>query len=321
MTGTDADKRKGHLPGEPLVTVVMNCYNGETYLREAIDSVYAQTYGNWEIVFWDNASTDGSAAIARSYDPRLRYFRGEETIPLGAARNRAVEQARGQYIALLDVDDIWFPDKLEKQVRAMEGKDFALCYAGIIHIDSRGREIGGYIPTYPSGRILERLLYQFDINVPAALIRKSALEASKLNFDPKIVASEEYCLFMQLAADYPFCVIHEPVAKYRIHDGALTNRSIHQWADEREYTLDRIRESHPGIEDGYPAAFREAYARARYYRARWHVFQGDKTQALKELRQAAFANWRYAALFLLLLAPTAVWDFVHRVRTSRATFS
>jgi len=321
MTGTDVDKGSGPSPGEPLVTVVMNCFNGEKYLREAIDSVYAQTYGHWEIVFWDNASTDGSAAIARSYDPKLRYFRAEETIPLGAARNRAVEQARGNYIALLDVDDIWFPKKLEKQVLALEGNDFALCYAGIVNIDSLGREIGACIPTYPSGHILDHLLRQFDINVPAALVRRSALEASKLNFDPKIVASEEYCLFMQLAADHPFCVLHEPVAKYRIHDAALTNRSISRWADEREYTLNRIRERHPGIENRYRGAFREAYARARYYRARWYVFQGEKAKAIGELRKTIFVHYRYFALFLILFMPTSVWNRVHRARTQRSLCS
>ena len=309
------------LRSEPLVTVVMNCFNGEAYLREAIDSVYNQTYGNWEIVFWDNASTDGSAGIARSYDRRLRYFRGDETIPLGAARNKAVEQARGDYIALLDVDDIWLPGKLEKHVHAMEGTDFALCYAGIINIDGSGNIIGSYIPTYPNGNLFDYLLRQFDINVPAAMIRKSALKASKLNFDPTIVASEEYCLFMQLAAAYPFCVIREPVAKYRIHEGALTNRSIHKWADEREYTLNRIRENHPGIEGRYRAAFREAYARAHYYRARWHVHKGEKLKAIRELRKIIFVHYRYLALFLILLMPTPVWDWVHRTRTQRSAFN
>ena len=78
---------------QPLVCVIMNCYNGEKYLREAIDSVYAQSYKNWEIIFWDNLSTDSSAKIAKSYDSKLRYFVGQETIPLGAARNKALSKS------------------------------------------------------------------------------------------------------------------------------------------------------------------------------------------------------------------------------------
>ena len=83
---------------QPLVSVIMNCLNSEKYLREAIDSVYAQSYRNWEIVFWDNASNDSSAEIAWSYrDGRLRYFRGETTVPLGHARNLALKHLFGQF--------------------------------------------------------------------------------------------------------------------------------------------------------------------------------------------------------------------------------
>ena len=94
----------------------MNCYNGEMYLREAIDSVYAQTYQNWEIIFWDNASTDATQGIARSYNEKLKYFRSKETTILGKARVEATKQVNGDYIAFLDADDVWLENKLEKQV-------------------------------------------------------------------------------------------------------------------------------------------------------------------------------------------------------------
>ncbi|MEK7079138.1 MAG: glycosyltransferase, partial [Patescibacteria group bacterium] len=71
-----------YLNSVPKVSIIMNCFNGSKYLRESIDSVYAQTYRNWEIIFWDNASTDNSAEIAKNYDSRLRYFRSERNYPL-----------------------------------------------------------------------------------------------------------------------------------------------------------------------------------------------------------------------------------------------
>src|ERR1035441_6876343 len=96
-------------PRMPRVSVVMNGFNGERYLRAAIDSVVAQTFQDWELIFWDNASTDGSAEIVRSYgDARLRYFRGERTVPLGAARKLALEKVRGEWIGFLDTDDLWY---------------------------------------------------------------------------------------------------------------------------------------------------------------------------------------------------------------------
>ena len=105
----------------------MNCRNGEEYLREAIDSIYTQDYKNWEIIFWDNASTDNSASIAKCYDKKLRYFKSDNDLTLGAARNLAMAEARGEYLTFLDCDDIWFPEKLKKQTLLLDtqsGADF-----------------------------------------------------------------------------------------------------------------------------------------------------------------------------------------------------
>ena len=100
----------------PKVSIIMNCLNGATYLNEAIDSIFSQTYTNWEIIFWDNASTDESGDIAQSYGKKVRYFRSDIKDCLGAARNKAFAKCSGEYIAFLDVDDLWMPEKLERQL-------------------------------------------------------------------------------------------------------------------------------------------------------------------------------------------------------------
>lgn len=109
------------LKNNPLVSVIINCYNGEKYLREAIDSVINQTYDNWEIIFWDNQSTDSTAEIVRGYnDSRIHYFYAVNHTTLGEARNLAVEKANGEYINFLDVDDIWDVDKLKEQIEIVQ---------------------------------------------------------------------------------------------------------------------------------------------------------------------------------------------------------
>lgn len=114
---------------KPLVSVIINCYNGEKYLREAIDSVMAQTYENWELVFWDNQSTDSTREIVESYgDPRIHYFYAPEHTPLGEARNLAVEKANGEYINFLDADDLWSANKLEEQVKLIVPGEIELVY-------------------------------------------------------------------------------------------------------------------------------------------------------------------------------------------------
>src|SRR5215211_7029426 len=274
----------------PLVTVIINCYNGERWLREAIDSVVAQRYDNWEIVFWDNRSTDRSAAIAQGYGERVRYFLAPEQTPLGQARGLAMREARGQYIAFLDCDDVWLPDNLATQLRILESGSYALCYGGLIVIDADGRETGRASPRDARGDLFGALLRQFDIGVSNTIVRRAALVESGLDFDPAVTASEEYCLFMQLAARYPFASVSAPVAKYRVHDRALTNASIGQWAEEREYTLRLIEGALPNIRARYRAGFREAYARARYYRARLHVARRERGLAMRELAAAVPAS-------------------------------
>ena len=92
---------------KPLVSIVMNCFNGERFLKEAIDSIYNQTYENWEIIFWDNSSSDNSALIAKSYDQKLKYFRSDKTTLLGVARDMAIKKAHGKFVAFLDTDDLY----------------------------------------------------------------------------------------------------------------------------------------------------------------------------------------------------------------------
>jgi len=301
----------------PKVSVIINCYNGEQYLKEAIGSVYAQSFHDWEIIFYDNASTDKSAYIAKSFDSKLRYFKSDENVSLGAARNEALKYATGEYIGFLDCDDIWLPDKLYRQVMLMSDGIAGLCYGGIIEIDSKGSVIGKSIPHKKNGYIFEQLLYQFDIHLPTAFIRKSFLDKSALRFDPNITASEEYCLFMEYAVEHIFIASDEVYSKYRIHDAALTNKSVNKWAEEREYTLDKIKNKYPGIEYKYAKAFREAYARAVYYRARYYMSLNCKRKAVSELYSISRFDIKYVSLFIISLFPVAIWNYVHKIKSSR----
>lgn len=103
-----------------LVSVVINCHNSAQYLKTAIDSVFEQTYDNWEIIFWDNASSDESADIAKSYGHRIRYFFNSTKTNLGSARNSALSKVRGELVGFLDCDDVWHPKKLEEQIKLFD---------------------------------------------------------------------------------------------------------------------------------------------------------------------------------------------------------
>ena len=102
---------------KPLVSIIMNCYNSSLYLKEALDSVLNQTYNNWEIIFWDNQSSDKSAIIFKEYvDSRFKYFYAPTHTNLGEARKLAVQNSKGSWIAFLDCDDYWLLTKLAQHI-------------------------------------------------------------------------------------------------------------------------------------------------------------------------------------------------------------
>lgn len=294
----------------PKVSVVINCFNGEKYLRQAIDSIYSQTYKDWEIIFWDNCSTDKSAAIAKSYDDKLRYFIGSENICLGAARELATNEATGDWLAFLDVDDYWHDNKLEFQMTAIGDKDIVLCYAGVEEVDPNGKIMRNKIPEYFYGDMLAKQLNQFDINMVTPLIKRSYLTKYGINFNPAVTASEEYNLFIRLLARGNGLSLGKILGGYRVSGNSLTNRQISKWESERICTLQQVQDENPGIFEKYKTNFEEAYHRASYYKARYLMSIDDKWAANSVMRGIASKNRKYFALYLLSFSKK-LWNFAH----------
>ncbi len=223
----------------PKVSVIMNCRNGEKYLREAIESVYAQTHKDWELIFYDNLSTDGSPEIAKSYDGRLKYFRGTEPLPLGVARNKAVEKATGEFIAFLDTDDIWMPEHLSLHLDAFRG-DTVVVYSNFIIRDIEGgRE---YIPFDPkrefhSGDIARRLSKKSFVWLQAMTVRAEAVRRLEYVFDPELLTAEDFDFALRLSMLGNFNFVPEATLVYRMHGGGLTARKRHYFAHDFSYIL------------------------------------------------------------------------------------
>ena len=121
---------------KPEISIVMNCHNGERFLTDAIKSVLNQTYKKWELIFWNNSSKDESEKIFKSFkDKRLRYFYTPKKVSLYVSRNAAVRKARGNFIAFLDVDDIWLPNKLKLQIKKFKDSKVGLVYGKFIKLN------------------------------------------------------------------------------------------------------------------------------------------------------------------------------------------
>ncbi len=292
------------------VSIIVNCFNGEKYLKQALDSIYKQTYKDWEIIFWDNCSTDKSGLIAKSYDKRLKYFIGDKNICLGEARALATKKASGKWLAFLDVDDYWYKSKLEIQMSEIDDKDIALCYAGINEINEKGKFLRKKIPKYFYGDMLPKQLNQFEINMVTPLINIDYLDKYRINFDQNITASEEYNLFIRVLAKGNGLSLNKVLGAYRVSRNSLTNRQISRWEYERIYTLEQVKNENPGIDKIYEREFDEAYNRARYYRARYLVSIGEISEAKKVMREIAKSKIIYYLLYLASFSKV-VWDIVH----------
>ena len=226
----DAARPGSASAGTPgLVSVLVNCYNSERYLHEAIASVVAQTYPHWELLFWDNQSTDGSAAIAQSFgDARIRYLRAPEHTTLGKARELAVREARGEFLAILDCDDVWYPEKLERQMAlAQRMPEAGVLFSGYDIISSTGelRAQATRRAAARSGEVFEALLrQQFTVCWPTVVFRTTALREAGPFAPLKYV--EDLEILLRIAARWPYGYDETRLAAYRVHSTQLSTNFV-----------------------------------------------------------------------------------------------
>src|SRR5262249_13942166 len=155
------------------------CFNGEKYLRQAIDSVLAQTHANWELIFWDNQSTDRSAEIIRSYDdPRVKYFHAPAHTWLYEARNYAIEKASGEFLAVLDGGGWWVPEELARQIPLFaDAQVGVVCSNYWIESERKGKRWVALKSPAPTGWVLQDLLKSYFVGLVTLVVRRSAFES------------------------------------------------------------------------------------------------------------------------------------------------
>lgn len=300
---------------EPRVSVVMNCYNSDRFLREAIDSVYAQTYNDWEIVFFDNASTDHSAEIAQSYDRRLRYFRNDVTIPLGAARNAALSHCRGKYIAFLDCDDLWLPEKLARQLPLFDDPDVGLVFSNSTSFATDGTWRNNFRSRddYAVGHCFGVLLKRYFLAIPTVVIRRSVLDSLAEWFDPHFSVSEEVDLFLRIAHDWKLAMCQDSLAAYRVHAASETWSKSERFLAEALLILEKFRKLYADLDSRYSDEVNDMQDRAYWSHAVfcWRSRQlGESHRAILSMSRPAFKHYLFMLVTLIpykWLRPVLSW--------------
>lgn len=209
---------------EPAVTVVMTAYNAERFLREAIDSVLAQQFEDWELLVIDDGSTDGTAAILNSYtDPRIVRIVNEENLGQPKTRNRGLLAARGRFVAILDADDEAEPDRLGTQVAFLEARPGAtMACSWVTTIDEHGRAFGEH-RTPPDPVVLGwDLAVRNGIRHPSTMMRKAPI-LNLGGYDERYIVSQDYDLWTRiLMAGGTILTMPNCLTRYRLSAGHLS---------------------------------------------------------------------------------------------------
>ena len=206
-----------------LVSIIMPTYNCARFIRESIDSVLAQTYTNWELIIVDDSSTDNTAEmIANFNDPRIHYLRNEQNEGAALTRNKALRAVKGRYIAFLDSDDLWHPDKLERQIAFMEQNGYAFTYHEYTEIDESSNPIGIYV----SGKKHVRPFDMYCCCWPGCLSVVYDAKNIGLIQIPDIRKNNDSAMWLQAIKKADCYLLPENLAQYRRRTGSITPTGI-----------------------------------------------------------------------------------------------
>lgn len=229
----------------PTVSVVIPVYNGERFLREALDSVFAQTFQDFEVICVDDGSTDKSPDLLREYGSKVTVL---QQVNKGAcaARNAGVRRSTSPYVAFLDQDDIWYSPKLERQVGALDaGPDvvLALCNSDRMDLEGRLLQVGATVAERP-GLLTEPLgllMGEDQLLSSALMVRRDAFERAGM-YDTELHGFEDFDLCARLKRQGHFLFIEESGMCYRVHAGGFSSAGGHRVVRSRERFLLKMRD-------------------------------------------------------------------------------
>lgn len=224
---------------DPIVSIIMPAYNAERFIRETICSVVTQTYVDWELLVIDDGSSDSTCEIVdefAAHDGRIKLVKNEKNIGVASTRNRGFDLCKGRYVALLDSDDVWFADKLERQIDLSEETGADIIYCSYKMIDEQGRAIcDDFI--VPEATDFESCLSKSTISCSTAMLSREIVDNYRFNKD---YYHEDLVLWLQLLRDgYVARGVPEVLVAYRLlHSGRSskkTRSALNRWRVYRKY--------------------------------------------------------------------------------------
>jgi glycosyltransferase involved in cell wall biosynthesis len=271
---------------KPKVSVIIPVYNGERFIRYAIQSAVDQTYPNLEIIVVDDGSIDGTQNLVLNNFPSVSYY-FQKNKGAAAARNLGMEKSTGEYLAFLDSDDIWLPEKISRQMEQIaKNPEIKLIHTNIkIQADGQIRDTA-YPVDHQEGRIFENLLLQTGSVVCSTLLAKKECFEKVGNFDEELRTAEDVHLFLRLAYYYDFHFLNEALV-IKVHHGTnLTSLSNIYFGSGTLSSLEKIEQLFPQYSRGKSNVMRRAFFLRARLRAAAYSQKGEYTNAFHYLMKA-----------------------------------
>ncbi len=289
-----------------MISIVITCYNYANYVADAIFSALGQTYEKFEIIIVNDGSTDDSHDVISEFlpHPRIKYIK-QENAGQANAKNTGIRKAKGDFIAFLDADDMWEPDKLEKQVRLFTNPNIGVVYSRARYIDGNGNPLDFKLQNKylqpRSGKVTEWLLFDNFVPFSSAVVRRECFEKVGL-FDEALKMGIDWDLWLRISIHYEFDYIDEPFLIYRVGHAGQMSKNI----DIRQSCSDEIYKKlfeHNGYEISdslITSAFYYTYCSRGYY---WRYRDNKKAlyYYLKALKLKPFYLGPYKGVLFLFI--------------------
>ncbi|MCD4825936.1 MAG: glycosyltransferase [Phycisphaerae bacterium] len=288
----------------PTVSVILPAYNAEAFIAEAVESIRAQTYTDYEIIAVNDGSADRTGEILdqlAAETPRMQVIH-QENAGLAKARNVAIEQMTGQYIALLDADDIWLPDKLQRCMDFFQANpDISIVYTPMDPFDGEtGKRMEGHSKPCHAGWLGEKLFMSIFVHDPAAVFHKRVIEQCG-GFDESIPVSIGNEFWLRVSPKFEFGLIDEPLALRRWSEQSLTRSNRLRGRKIKAMVLERFYEKMGGKDlVPRPKAMRRL-AKVNYHAGKILVQQFENRQALPYLFKAIQYRPGYLKVYPFIL--------------------
>ena len=283
---------------KPLVSILMNCYNGERYLKETLNCVINQTYKNWELIFWDNQSKDNSAHIFKGYkDKRFKYFYAEEHTGLGEARSKAFKYLTGEFIAVLDTDDFWFPDKLEKQIYSFNDKEVGIVISNT-YFFNKYKKKKLYKKDPPTGWVADKLIPKYFVSLETLMFRSSYVKEIEKNFDKRYDLIADFDLVVRLSSVSKLAYVSDVLSGWRIHDENDSFKKPVRFFDEKENWIKKIKKDHVFFKK-YNNSINELQLEINRHKMIINLIEGERYKAFSTFLKSK--KVRIKELFILFI--------------------